>query len=78
MSTFLYDIVFAMRTAQEKTGLTGAQKRVLVLDTLVGAGLIRSDEREIAGAMIDTLVWAARNRNDIKRFAKKTARTFCC
>lgn len=78
MSTFLHDIVFAMRTAEEKIGLSGAQKRALVIDTLVAAGLIREDERETAGAVIDAVVWAARNRQDIARFAKKTARTFCC
>jgi hypothetical protein len=77
MSRFINDILFVMKTVEERTGLTGAQKRVIALDTLVASGLIREDEREMAGAAIDTIAWAAKHRNDIKAFAKR-GWSLCC
>jgi hypothetical protein len=70
------DIVLAMKIASGKIGLDGPQKRLLVLDTLIAAGLIRDEDREAAGATIDALVWAAKHRSDVAHFAKRTK--LCC
>jgi hypothetical protein len=76
MSTSINDILFVMKTVEER-GLTGVEKRKLALDMLVASGLVLPDEREMAGAAIDAIAYAAKNERELRAFVKRRFK-FCC
>ena len=62
-------ILQAMRIA-EKTSPEGPRKRELVLGLLVSTGLVKEQEKEHIGVIVDLIVYCAQNAHDLKIFAQ--------
>jgi hypothetical protein len=62
-------ILQAMRIA-EKTSPEGPRKRELVLGLLVSTGLVKEQEKEHIGVIIDLIVYCAQHGHDLKIFAQ--------
>ena len=64
-------VLSAMRMA-EQTGTDGLTKRAVVLNVLIGAGLIKEADREHIGVIVDLVIYCARHAGDLKAFAKSS------
>ena len=62
-------ILQAMRIA-ERTTPEGPRKRDLVLGLLVSTGLIKEQEKEQIGVIVDLIVYCAQNAHDLRIFAQ--------
>ena len=61
----------------EATGVPGEQKKAIVMNILIGSGLIKSEpEKVAAGLAIDAIAWAANNPREIQQML--TAGTATC
>ena len=68
--TPLFQSVLSVMKMAEKSGTYGLTKRAVVINVLVGAGLVKESEREHIGVIIDLIVYLVKNSGDLKRFAK--------
>ena len=52
----------------EATGVPGEQKKAIVMNILIGSGLIKSEPEQVAaGLAIDAIAWAANNPGQLKK-----------
>ena len=68
--TPLFQSVLNVMKMAEKSGTDGLTKRAVVINVLIGAGLVKESEREHIGVIIDLIIYCAKNAGDIKKFAK--------
>ena len=62
-------VLQSMRIAEQTTP-HGPRKRDLVLGMLCHTGLIKQEEKEKIGVIIDLIVYCAQNSQELKAFAK--------
>ena len=68
--TPLFQSVLSVMKIAERSGTDGPTKRAVVINVLIGAGLMKEAERENIGVIIDLVVYCAKNAGDLKAFAK--------
>ena len=54
----------------ERTNPHGPTKRDLVLGLLVSTGLIKEQEKEHIGVIVDLIIYCAQNASELKHFAQ--------
>ena len=64
-------VLQSMRIAEQTTP-HGPRKRDLVLGMLITTGLVKENERQHIGVIIDLIVYCAQNAQDLRAFAKST------
>ena len=68
--TPLFQSVLNVMKMAERSGTDGPTKRAVVINVLIGAGLVKETERESIGVIIDLIIYCAKNAGDLKRFVK--------
>ena len=68
--TPLFQSVLSAMKMAEQTGTDGLTKRAVVLNVLIGAGLIKETDREHIGVIVDLVIYCARHAGELKAFAK--------
>ena len=62
-------VLQSMRIAEQTTP-HGPRKRDLVLGVLITTGLIKQEEKEHIGVIIDLIIYCAQNAQELRAFAK--------
>jgi hypothetical protein len=70
--TPLFQSVLSAMKMAEQTGADGLTKRAVVLNVLIGAGLIKETDREHIGVIVDLVIYCARHAGDLKAFARSS------
>jgi hypothetical protein len=61
----------------EATGASGDKKKAIVLNVLIGSGVITSESEKLAASLvIDALAWAANNPGELRNMLEQ-GRTTC-